>query len=129
MTNNFYGNNKGVPELTYDNFEFNSLQKSPIISSPYKGHQGMIMVYAPWCGHCANPELRNMYITLSKELKKHDIYLTAINSTKPENEPLVETLGVQGFPTLMYFNKSGKLSEYKDSRDMESIIKHFIKNK
>ena len=89
----------------------------------------MIMVYATWCGHCSNPELRNMYSTLGKKLNEYDVYLTAINSTNPKNEELVETLGVTAFPTLKYFNKNGKLSDYNGPRDMESIIKHFIKNK
>lgn len=89
----------------------------------------LIIFYANWCPHCHNPYLVEMMKTLGKNLpKKSNINVSAFDCAKnEENEDLAQQIGVNGFPTLMFFNKKGQRKEIQGPRTMENILKEMIK--
>lgn len=65
---------------------------------------GMYLVLQ-WCGHCKNaaPEVKKAAKAL-----KGVANVVAVDATAKENERLAAEHGVQGFPTFLVFDGSGK---------------------
>ncbi|XP_070841664.1 protein disulfide-isomerase A2 [Chaetodon trifascialis] len=79
--------------------------------------------YAPWCGHCK--ELAPIWEQLGeKYADNEDIIIAKMDATANE----VESITVQGFPTLKYFPAGGKeVVDYTGNRDLETLSK-FLDN-
>ncbi|XP_071360779.1 protein disulfide-isomerase A2 [Trachinotus anak] len=75
--------------------------------------------YAPWCGHCK--ELTPIWDQLGEKYANHDdIIIAKMDATANE----VESLKIQGFPTLKYFPAGGKeVVDYTGKRDLETMSK------
>uniref|UniRef100_A0A3Q1CGM4 Protein disulfide-isomerase n=1 Tax=Amphiprion ocellaris TaxID=80972 RepID=A0A3Q1CGM4_AMPOC len=75
--------------------------------------------YAPWCGHCKN--LAPIWEELGEKYADHeDIIIAKMDATANE----VESLKVDGFPTIKYFPAGDKeVIEYKGQRDLETFSK------
>ncbi|XP_077575784.1 protein disulfide-isomerase A2 [Stigmatopora nigra] len=75
--------------------------------------------YAPWCGHCK--ALFPIWDQLAeKYADKDDIIIAKMDSTANE----VETVTINGFPTLKYFPAGGtEVVEYTGNRDLETLSK------
>ena len=86
-----------------------------ITNKDFKGSPGMIKIYAPWCGHC-----HNMIPTIN-ELSKKNVNIGIINGDDNINQPILEHIGLEGFPSLYLLKKSGRLVEYKGPRTKSSI--------
>ncbi|XP_040002662.1 protein disulfide-isomerase A2 [Xiphias gladius] len=78
-----------------------------------------VEIYAPWCGHCK--ELAPIWEQLGEKYADHDdIIIAKIDGTANE----VESLEIQGFPTLKYFPADGKeVVDYTGKRDLETLSK------
>ncbi|XP_030636529.1 protein disulfide-isomerase A2 [Chanos chanos] len=80
--------------------------------------------YAPWCGHCK--ELAPIWTELGEKYKDHEnIIIAQMDATANE----VESVSIQGFPTLKYFpaGSERKVVDYSGNRDLETFSK-FLDN-
>merc|ERR1719369_758982 len=75
--------------------------------------------YAPWCGHCK--ELAPIWDKLGEKYADNDdIIIAKMDATANE----VESLDIQGFPTLKYFPAGDKeVVDYTGNRDLETMSK------
>ncbi|PGH36923.1 protein disulfide-isomerase domain [[Emmonsia] crescens] len=102
-----------VLDLTPDNFDAVALKS---------GKPGLVEFFAPWCGHCKNlapifDELADTFAFASDK-----IHISKVDAD--EHKSLGKRFGVQGFPTLKWFDgKSDKPEEYNGGRDLESLAK------
>uniref|UniRef100_A0A3Q3W0E7 Protein disulfide-isomerase n=1 Tax=Mola mola TaxID=94237 RepID=A0A3Q3W0E7_MOLML len=103
--------NKGpVKVLVGKNFESVALDPTKNV---------FVEFYAPWCGHCK--ELAPIWEQLGeKYADKDDIIIAKMDATVNE----VESINIQGFPTLKYFPADGKeVVDYTGKRDLETLSK------
>lgn len=91
-----------------------------------KKNPGMLFVFASWCGHC------HKFMPIFNELQQQlgsDFPLVSLEDTElKKNTKLSNSLDVQGFPTIKFFDQRGKIvSDYNKNRDKESILEHICK--
>lgn len=100
-----------VIDLTPDNFD------SLITNS---GKPALVEFFAPWCGHCK--KLAPVYEELATafESQKEKVIIAKVDAD--EHKDLGRRFGVQGFPTLKWFDgKSKDPVDYNSGRDLESL--------
>ncbi|XP_034455005.1 protein disulfide-isomerase A2 [Hippoglossus hippoglossus] len=103
--------NKGpVTVLVGKNFESVALDPTKNV---------FVEFYAPWCGHCK--ELAPIWDKLGEKYADHeDIIIAKIDSSANE----LESVTIEGFPTLKYFPAGGKeVVDYAGNRDLETFSK------
>lgn len=76
----------------------------------------VLFVKADWCGHCtaAKPEIRKAAEILGSVLPVYEI-----DSDKQRD--VVEALGVNGFPTILFRSANGQLTNYRGERSGRKI--------
>lgn len=106
-----------VLDLIPDNFD------SVVLKS---GKPTLVEFFAPWCGHCKN--LAPVYEDLASSFAfSKDVQIAKVDADAEKE--LGRRFGVQGFPTLKFFDgKSDKPIDYSSGRDLESLS-NFITEK
>ena len=92
------------------------------------GKPALVEFFAPWCGHCKN--LAPVYEELATAFAAAGNKVSIANVDADDHKSLGKRFGVQGFPTLKWFDgKQGSEPEdYNGGRDLESLTK-FISEK
>lgn len=87
---------------------------------------GMLLIFANWCGHCQR--FKPTFNELCRQLG-NDFHCISIEDTQlQQNDNLVKALNFRGFPTIKFFDKSGKIiSEYNGERSKTELLKHICK--
>ena len=107
-----------VIDLIPDNFD------SIVLNS---GKPALVEFFAPWCGHCKN--LAPVYEELAQAFDAAKDQVTIAKVDADAEKELGRRFGVQGFPTLKWFDgKSDKPEDYNGGRDLESLT-GFVKEK
>ncbi|KAH0844452.1 protein disulfide-isomerase domain [Fonsecaea monophora] len=85
------------------------------------GKPALVEFFAPWCGHCKN--LAPVYEELATAFAASGNKVTIANVDADKHKDLGKRFGVQGFPTLKWFDgKPGSEPEdYNGGRDLESL--------
>ena len=85
--------------------------------------KSVIAFMADFCGHCT--ELKPAFFEVAKSTPS----IHWVDASDGESK-LVEELGVEGFPSIFYFENGRKVGEYKgarDARSMKSGFESFLK--
>ncbi len=87
------------------------------------------LFYADWCGHCKGfmPEWNKFSEYSNKNFP--DLVVEKINgdSNKESIKKLIQEEGVDGFPTVIFYN-NGKKIIYEGERNMQSLVEFIKKN-
>lgn len=94
------------------------------------GNPGLLLVHATWCGHCKN--FIPTFVDINKRLNHDSITFPCIaiesEELKKDGGKLSTALGIEGFPTLLFFNKKGKImGNYEGGRDASSLLNNICK--
>lgn len=109
-----------VLDLIPSNFDSTVLQS---------GKPALVEFFAPWCGHCKN--LAPVYEDLASAFAHAKDKVTIAKVDADAEKDLGRRFGVQGFPTLKWFDGKGGedgVEDYKGGRDLESLVE-FVKGK
>jgi protein disulfide-isomerase A6 len=84
------------------------------------GKPALVEFFAPWCGHCRN--LAPVYEELGQVFASASDKVTIGKVDADENRELGKRFGIQGFPTIKYFDgKSATPVDYSGGRDLDSL--------
>lgn len=84
------------------------------------GKPALVEFFAPWCGHCKTLAPIYEELATSFEFAKEKVTIAKVDADA--NKELGRRFGVQGFPTLKWFDgKSDTPQDYNSGRDLDSL--------
>lgn len=84
------------------------------------GKPALVEFFAPWCGHCKN--LAPVWEELAQKFAFAEDKVSIGKVDADEHKELGRKFGVQGFPTLKWFDgKSDTPTDYSGGRDLDSL--------
>jgi thiol-disulfide isomerase/thioredoxin len=87
------------------------------------GNPGLLLIYANWCGHCQR--FKPTFNDLCRQLGK-DFPCTSIEDSDMDDDNLKSALNFRGYPTIKFFDQSGKIiGDYNSGdRSKEALLNH-----
>ena len=83
------------------------------------GTGGLLVVKTEWCSFC-----QKLFPIIKQVSNKLGKTYPIFKLDADKNSKLTKELGVQGFPTIFYIERDGRISgQYTSSRDEGSILK------
>ncbi|KAL5329017.1 hypothetical protein ACEPPN_002526 [Leptodophora sp. 'Broadleaf-Isolate-01'] len=115
------------PPPTFDNSAVLDLIPSNFDSIVFSGKPALVEFFAPWCGHCKS--LAPVYEQLAQDFSSSKDKISIAKVDADAEKSLGKRFGIQGFPTIKYFNGKDETPEdYNGGRDLESLTE-FINKK
>jgi len=125
--NLLYKSSKNVKELSPNHFSSNKLnsQLKPNLNQP-----SLIIFYAHWCPHCHSPHITELMEALGQTLpKKTNISVAAFNCDfNNKHRDIAQNMQINGFPTIRFYNKNNKMSEYNGPREIKPLLEFLLQN-
>ena len=122
-----YKKSRNVQEMLPKDFKITNLQKNiePKYDKPI-----LIVFYAHWCPHCSNPTMVEFVESLAGVLpQKSNVKVGAFNCDyNDKHRDISNNLGITGFPTIRYINKTRKSADYSGPIDIKKILNFMIEN-
>jgi len=116
----------GSSPPTYENSAVLDLIPSNFDKIVISGKPALVEFFAPWCGHCKS--LAPVYEQLAQDFAFAKDKLSIAKVDADSEKSLGKRFGVQGFPTIKYFDgKSDKPEDYNGGRDLESLTEFLTK--
>ena len=116
----------GSSPPTYENSAVLDLIPSTFDKIVISGKPALVEFFAPWCGHCKS--LAPVYEQLAQDFAFAKDKLSIAKVDADSEKSLGKRFGVQGFPTIKYFDgKSDKPEDYNGGRDLESLTEFLTK--
>lgn len=122
---NFYeGKCNAVIELKSTDFD---LKKKYVKHSEFEGKMGLIMIYAPWCGHCRN--MIDVWKYLAAKFRNCFV-IGAVNSENiiANNIDVIKSFKVKYYPTVKFVNEKGKVTKFDGLLTKDDLL-YFISSK
>ena len=105
----------GMPELKMEGIQVKDMGHLNSIVKDNKPK--MILVYAPWCGHCQS--LKPIWNSFVKNGNEKHCY--AVSDSVMGNSRNIGDFQVEGFPTIVINKKDGTLEQYNGERTEEGF--------
>ena len=117
---NLYDEYSSVIELTNNSF-IKKKDEFYLKNDFFKNKKGLIVFYAPWCGHCVN--MKMTWIEISRIFKnKFSIGAVNCENKQMNNHKLRKNMKIIGYPTIKYVNKKGKIFDYNGLNSINELI-------
>ncbi|PQE15701.1 disulfide-isomerase erp38 protein [Rutstroemia sp. NJR-2017a BBW] len=92
----------------------------------FEGKPALVEFFAPWCGHCKS--LAPVYEQLAQDFAFAKDKVTIAKVDADAEKSLGKKFGIQGFPTIKYFDGKSKTPEdYSGGRDIDSLQEFITK--
>ena len=110
-----YGEYTGVRELSSKDFT----ASNDILLKDYLGKKGLVVFYAPWCGHCKTmvPTTKQA----AQQLNKDKCFIAAVNCEA--HKDLAASVGVKAYPTIKLVSPDGSMRDYEGDRSADGMVK------
>lgn len=96
-----------------------TIQGSNVYVNKCDNNPGMLLIHGFFCSHCV--KFSSTFNQIADTIGK-DFCCTSIESEELQ-EPLSSALKFQGFPTIKFFDQSGKIiGEYNKERNKDTIL-------
>lgn len=96
-----------------------TIKGSDVYLNKCGGKPGMLLIWGDFCGHCHRfaPTFNEISNSIGRS------FCCASIESEQLHEPLSSALKFQGFPTIKFFDQSGRIiGEYNKERKKETIL-------